>query len=123
MLIGSLIGGYFYYQDWSDKKVKEAVEVTIEYSPEYCEALTPLKIIVDNVSNKTITMVEWNIAVHQAGFSADLVEPGYQIYSQDKILKSKESVDTCVALPVLKREMMNISELVFSVKNKDVMYE
>ncbi len=123
VLIGSAVGGYFYYQEWSDKKVKEAVKVTIEYSPAYCEELTPLKVTVDNTSDKTITMVEWDIAVHQSGFSTDLAEPGYQIYSQDKILRPEENRVICVGLPVLKREIMNISELVFSAANKDVIFE
>jgi len=123
VLIGSAIGGFFYYQDWSAKKINQAVDVMVEYSLAYCDELSPLKITVDNASDKTITLVEWNIAAHQLGFSSDLAVPGYQIYSQDKILKPTERWSGCVNMPKLVRENQNVSQLVFSIKDKDVVFE
>ncbi len=122
-LIGGLIGSYFYYQDWSDKKEKAAVEVIVEYSPKKCEEPYPLKIIVGNSSNRIVTKVKWDIAVHQQGFSTDLSEYGYHEYSDDKILKPKEGWGICVRIPKLKKKIKNLSGLEFSIKNKYVIFE
>jgi len=119
VLVGSIIGGLFYYQGWSERKVVEAVEVSVEYSLDFCDESTPLKITIDNVSNEIISMVEWNISAHQKGFSDDLAVPGYQIYTQDKILAPNENWRGCVRLPELKRDVDNASGLVFSIKDKD----
>jgi len=120
---GGVIAGSFYYQEWSERKVVEAVDVSVEYSLSFCEESMPLKVRIDNLSEKTVTMVEWNIAVHQVGFSDDLSVPGYQIYSQSKILKPKSHWRGCVNLPGLKREVSELSALVFSIKDKDAMFE
>ncbi len=123
VLMGSAIGGFFYYQDWSNKKINEAVSVTVSYSLADCDVSSPLKIMVENGSDKTITLVEWNISAHQVGFSGDLAVPGYQIYSQNKILKPSERWVGCVRLPKLVREVNALSQLLFSIKDKDVVFE
>ncbi len=123
VLAGSAIGGFLYYQDWTEKKVIEAVAVSVEYSLGSCDGSSPLKITVDNFSDKTITLVEWNIVARQVGFSDDLAVPGYQIYSQHKVLAPKARWSGCVGLPKLKRGVEIVSELVFSIKDKDVVFE
>ncbi|VAW90544.1 hypothetical protein MNBD_GAMMA17-1792 [hydrothermal vent metagenome] len=123
VLVGSIVGGFFYYQDWSERKVVEAVKVSVVHSLAFCDELAPLKITIDNFSDKTISMVEWNISAHQKGFSDDLAVPGYQIYSQDKILKPNARWRGCVGLPKLKRDVENASALVFSIKNRDAIFD
>ncbi len=123
VLTGSAIGGFFYYQEWSNKKASEAVSISVDYSASYCDESSPLKVTINNASDKTITMVEWNISAHQTGFSDDLAAPGYQIYSQDKILEPGARWSGCVTLPKLKRDVENVAGLVFSVKDKDVVFK
>ena len=123
VLIGSAIGGFFYYQEWLNKKASEAVSISIDYSPSYCDESSPLKITIRNTSDKTITMVEWNISAHQTGFNDDLAAPGYQIYSQDKTLEPGARWSGCVMLPKLKRDVENIAGLAFSEKDKDVVFK
>jgi len=120
VLVGSIIGGFFYYQDWSEKKVLEAVTVSVEYSLGFCDESSPLKVTIENRSDKTISLVEWNIVAHQQGFSDNLAVPGYQIYSQDKILEPNARWSDCVTLPRLSRDVENVSGLVFSITDKDV---
>ncbi|MCF6322902.1 MAG: hypothetical protein L3J89_01025 [Gammaproteobacteria bacterium] len=123
VLAGSAVGGFLYYQDWAEKKVVEAVSVSVEYSLGFCDESSPLKMTVENFSDKTITLVEWNIIAHQVGFSDDLAIPGYQIYSQHKVLAPNVRWSSCVSLPKLKRDVDKVSELVFSIKDKDVVFE
>jgi len=123
VLVGSIVGGFYYYQDWSERKAIEAVEVSVVHSLDFCDDSAPLKITIDNFSDKSISMVEWNISAHQKGFSDDLAVPGYQIYSQDKILIPKARWHGCVGLPKLKRDVEDVSGLLFSIKNKDAIFD
>ncbi len=123
VLAGSAVGGFLYYQDWADKRVVEAVSVSVEYSLGFCDESSPLKITVDNLSDKIVRLVEWNIVAHQVGFSNDLAISGSQIYSQHKVLGPKMHWIGCVSLPKLKRDIEKVSELMFSIKDKDVVFE
>lgn len=123
VLIAGLTGSYLYYQDWSKKKERDAVGVIVEYSPEKCEEPYPLKVIIGNASSKVVTKVEWDIAVHQPGFSTDLAESGYHEYSHDKILRPEEGWGVCARVPKLKEEVKNLSELEYSATNKYVTFE
>ena len=121
--IGAAVFGYLHYDDWRINKEEEAITVLIEYSPEECNEPSPLKIIIDNASSKTIANIKWDISVKEPGSSSELAENSNHDYSQDKILKPKESLKICAPVPKLKREIKDFSKLSYSIENRSVSFQ
>ncbi|BFL82190.1 hypothetical protein LFREDSHE_06400 [Shewanella baltica] len=123
LLIFGVIGGYTYYDDWKNEEAKNAVTINIEYSPESCKEPYPLQVFINNSSARTVFKVEWDVSVKAEGFSSELADYKNEKLSQDKILKPKEGWWGCAKVPRLKREIEQLSNLHYSVKNKFVIFE
>lgn len=83
----------------------------------------PTSSFINNSSARTVFKVEWDVSVKAEGFSSELADYKNEKLSQDKILKPKEGWWGCVKVPRLKREIEQLSNLHYSVKNKFVIFE
>jgi len=101
VVVGGAVAAYSLRERESDDQ--KAVTIHASYVKGECGAATPVKVSVDNGSDKTLKALSFDLDVYLDGDSTNLSgADGHETWT--KIVKPHDSTSTCLALPREARE-------------------
>lgn len=104
-LVGlALVVSLAIWQDHSDQRRLERLELRIDYAPTLCPADRPLRVQLKNGSDAPLLELRWKVAAYRAGDTADLAENLYEAprYRGPGALLGGDSWNDCLPLPALR---------------------
>ncbi len=98
VVVGVGVGAGVYVATQHKDDEQKAVVIHASYSKAECGAATPVKVTVDNASDKTLKALSFDLDVYLDGDSTNLSgADGRETWT--KIVRPHASASTCVALP------------------------
>ncbi|MCY1407282.1 hypothetical protein D9M71_225790 [compost metagenome] len=100
----ALVALWAIWQDSSERRDLERLELRIAYAPTQCPADRPLALTLKNGSQRPLRELRWKIAAYRPGETTDLAENLYEAprYRGPGVLLSGEEWKDCLPLPPLR---------------------
>ena len=102
--LGLLLALFVVGRQWLDDRHTDQLQVEIAYAPENCDFGRPLRVAIENRSERTASNVHWRLHATQPGFNTNLLDLNTTdaTFRLDQALAPGETWVRCYRVPPLR---------------------
>jgi hypothetical protein len=102
--LGLLLALFVFGRQWLEDRHTGQLAVQLSYAPEACDFGRPLRVTIENQSNRSASDIRWQLHATQAGFNTNLLDLSSTdaTFRIDQQLAPGETLERCYAVPRLR---------------------